>query len=49
MFNSLPNTSFSQNVGMISFTKMMSRYIVAVGSFFLIAAGLIPKFGADAL
>lgn len=46
MFNSLANTSFSQNVGMISFTKMMSRYIVAVGSVFLIAAGLIPKFGA---
>ena len=46
MFNSLPNTSFSQNVGMISFTKMMSRYIVAVGSIFLIAAGLVPKFGA---
>ena len=46
MFNSLPNTSFSQNVGMIAFTKMMSRFIVAVGSVFLIAAGLIPKFGA---
>ena len=46
IFNTLPNTSFSQNVGMISFTKIMSRYIVAVGSLFLILAGLIPKFGA---
>lgn len=46
LFNGLPNTSFSQNVGMISFTKIMSRYVVAVGSIFLILAGLIPKFGA---
>lgn len=46
MFNALPNTSFSQNVGMISFTKIMSRYVVAVGSVFLILGGLIPKFGA---
>lgn len=46
IFNSLANTSFSQNVGMISFTKIMSRYIVALGSLILIAAGLIPKFGA---
>lgn len=46
MFNSLANTSFSQNVGIITFTKMMSRFIVAVGSVFLIGAGLIPKLGA---
>lgn len=46
VFNCLPNTSFSQNVGMIAFTKIMSRYIVAVGSVFLLLAGLIPKFGA---
>ncbi|MDN6626159.1 MAG: purine permease [Pisciglobus halotolerans] len=46
IFGSLPNTSFSQNVGMISFTKVISRYVVALGSAFLIAAGLIPKFGA---
>lgn len=46
MFNSLANTSFSQNAGIITFTKMMSRFIVAVGSVFLIGAGLIPKLGA---
>ncbi len=46
IFNSLPNTSFSQNVGMIAFTKIMSRYVVALGAVFLILAGLIPKFGA---
>lgn len=46
VFNSLPNTSFSQNVGMIAFTKIMSRYVVALGAGFLILAGLIPKIGA---
>ncbi|ALS79709.1 uracil permease [Planococcus kocurii] len=46
VFNSLPNTSFSQNVGMIAFTKIMSKYVVAVGAVFLILAGLIPKIGA---
>ncbi len=46
VFGALPNTSFSQNVGMIAFTKIMSRYVVAVGSVFLILAGLIPKVGA---
>lgn len=46
VFNSLPNTSFSQNVGMIAFTKIMSRFVVALGAGFLILAGLIPKIGA---
>jgi len=46
IFNALPNTSFSQNVGMIAFTKIMSRFVVAIGAVFLILAGLIPKLGA---
>lgn len=46
IFNSFANTSFSQNIGIITLTKMMSRYIVALGSVFLIAAGLVPKLGA---
>ncbi|MCF6460701.1 uracil-xanthine permease family protein [Clostridium sp. Cult3] len=46
IFNGLPTTSFSQNVGMVAFTKIMSRYVVAVGAVFLILAGLIPKLGA---
>ncbi len=46
VFNGLPTTSFSQNVGMVAFTKIMSRFVVAVGAVFLILAGLIPKLGA---
>ena len=46
VFNALPNTSFSQNVGIVSFTKVMSRHVVAVGAWFLIGASLFPKLGA---
>jgi len=45
-FGGLPNTSFSQNVGLISLTGMMSRYVVTIGAIFLIVCGLIPKVGA---
>ncbi len=46
VFGSLPNTSFSQNVGLIAMTGVMSRHVVTCGAVFLIAAGLIPKVGA---
>ena len=46
VFNALPNTSFSQNVGLVSFTGVMSRYVVSIGALFLVAAGFIPKLGA---
>jgi xanthine permease len=46
MFGGLPNTSFSQNVGLISMTGIMSRHVVTIGAVFLIICGLVPKFGA---
>lgn len=46
IFGGLPNTSFSQNVGLISMTGVMSRNVVTIGALFLIICGLIPKFGA---
>ncbi len=45
-FGALPNTSFSQNVGLISMTGVMSRHVVTIGAIFLIVCGLIPKVGA---
>jgi NCS2 family nucleobase:cation symporter-2 len=45
-FGGLPNTSFSQNVGLISMTGVMSRHVVTYGAIFLILCGLVPKFGA---
>tara|TARA_B100000315_G_C14572959_1_gene586530 strand:- start:47 stop:1351 length:1305 start_codon:yes stop_codon:yes gene_type:complete len=46
LFGAMPNTSYSQNVGLIAFTGMMSRFVVTCGAIFLIIAGLIPKVGA---
>ncbi|HMO71056.1 MAG TPA: nucleobase:cation symporter-2 family protein [Paracoccaceae bacterium] len=46
VFGGLPNTSFSQNVGLIAMTGVMSRHVVTIGALFLIFGGLIPKVGA---
>lgn len=46
IFGGMPNTSFSQNVGLIAMTGVMSRHVVTIGALFLIICGLIPKVGA---
>lgn len=46
VFGGLPNTSFSQNVGLVAMTGVMSRHVVTIGGIFLIVCGLIPKVGA---
>jgi NCS2 family nucleobase:cation symporter-2 len=46
VFGGLPNTSFSQNVGLISMTGVMSRSVVTASALMLIACGLVPKIGA---
>jgi NCS2 family nucleobase:cation symporter-2 len=46
LFGALPNTSFSQNVGLIAMTGVMSRAVVTIGAIFLIVCGLLPKIGA---
>ena len=46
VFGGLPNTSFSQNVGIVSMTGVMSRGVVTIGAIFLIICGFIPKIGA---
>lgn len=43
LFSALPNTSFSQNVGLVAFTGVMSRFVVTIGALFLVAAGFLPK------
>jgi xanthine permease len=43
VFNAFPNTSFSQNVGLISFTGVASRFVVAIAGAFLVLLGLVPK------
>ncbi len=46
VFGSLPNTSFSQNVGLVAMTGVMSSHVVTFGAIFLILAGFVPKVGA---
>ncbi|WP_405381380.1 uracil-xanthine permease family protein [Phascolarctobacterium sp.] len=46
LFGVLPNTSFSQNVGLVAMTKIVNRFALAMGALFLILCGLIPKLGA---
>lgn len=46
IFNVLPNTSYGQNVGIISMTKIVNRFSIATGAIFLLIAGLFPKVGA---
>lgn len=46
LFGVLPNTSFSQNVGLVAMTKMVNRKALACGALFLILCGLCPKLAA---
>jgi NCS2 family nucleobase:cation symporter-2 len=46
LFGAMPNTSFSQNVGLIAITGVVSRHVVTIGALFLILCGLVPKIGA---
>ena len=46
VFGVLPNTSFSQNVGLITMTKVVNKFAIAIGGGFLIACGLFPKLAA---
>ena len=46
MFGCLPITSFSQNVGLISMTKVVNRFVIFTGTVIMVLAGLFPVFGA---
>ena len=46
LFGVLPNTSFSQNVGLIAMTKVVNRFTIMTGAFCMILSGLFPPIGA---
>ena len=46
VFGGLPNTSFSQNVGIVGMTGIMSRHVVTIAGAIMVICGLIPKIGA---
>ncbi len=46
LFGCLAVTSFSQNVGLVSMTKVVNRFTIATGAVIMILAGIFPIFGA---
>ena len=46
IFGVLPNTSFSQNVGLVTVTKIVNRFVIMTGAIFLILCGFCPKLSA---
>ena len=46
LFGVAPNTSFSQNVGLVAVTKVVNRFVIMTGALFLILAGFFPKLSA---
>ena len=45
-FGGLPTATYSQNVGIVSTTKVVSRVVMGLAAVILLAAGLIPKFSS---
>ncbi|WP_212732785.1 nucleobase:cation symporter-2 family protein [Streptomyces sp. TP-A0874] len=43
--NSVPDSTFGQNVGLISLTRVKSRYVITVTGVLLVLLGAIPKMG----
>ncbi|MBQ7567366.1 purine/pyrimidine permease [bacterium] len=46
IFGCTPITSFSQNVGLVTMTKVVNRFTIMCGTSVLILAGLFPPIGA---
>ncbi len=46
VFSAFPNTSYSQNVGLVNFTGVVSRHVTAVAGAILLLIGLVPKVAA---
>ncbi|MDR1649732.1 MAG: purine permease [Synergistaceae bacterium] len=46
LFNTLPNTAFGQNAGLVAMTKVVNKFCIATGAATLVLAGFVPKVGA---
>ncbi len=46
LFGGLPTATYSQNVGIISSTKVVNRKVFGLTALMLLIAGLLPKFSA---
>lgn len=46
LLGGLPTASFSQNVGIVTTTKVINRCVLGLGALILLVAGIVPKFSA---
>src|ERR1700756_1108922 len=46
IFNTFPYTSFSQNVGLVSVTRVRSRWVTVTGGVIMLLLGVVPKLSA---
>ena len=46
VFNTFPYSAFAQNVGLVSLSRVFSRWVVTCSGVILVALGLLPKLGA---
>lgn len=46
LFGVLPNTSFSQNVGLVGMTKIVNLFAISMGAIILVICGFFPKVAA---
>ena len=45
IFNAFPYAAFAQNVGLVSLSKVFSRFVVTASGVILIVLGIVPKLG----
>lgn len=46
IFNAFPYTTYSQNVGLVSLTRVKTRDVIVAAGFILVVLGLFPKLAA---
>lgn len=45
VFNSFPQSSFAQNIGLVAITGVKSRFVVSAGGAILVLLGVLPVLG----
>lgn len=46
LMNGFPNTSYTQNIGVVNLTGVFSRHVVRIGAYMLLLLAFFPKFSA---
>ena len=46
LFGGLPTATYSQNVGIVTTTKVINRWVLGLSALILGIAGIVPKFSA---